>query len=352
MSLEAAFASLEDPCREQGRLHKLIDIIGIAFYGVISGCETWVDIADFAQDSEAWLKQFLELPNGIPSHDTFARVFQLLDPKCLQACYQTWIASLHEAVTEDRIAVDGKTMCSSHDGYHGKSAVHMLHAWLVEAGLVLAAHPIDAKTNEIPEIREILKLLHLQGCIVTLDAMGCQNAIVQALLHDHQADYVIALKGNQGQLHRYVQDHFGYADQHHPCLLGGTYARHEQIGKPRGVVERRVCEVIEMPLGFANLRDQGWIGLRSMVRIQYAHKHQDAWITTQTRYYITSLGADAQQLHRCVRQHWHVENKCHRVLDVTFRQDDSRIRIGHSPENFAMLQHIALGTPPATSQTH
>lgn len=342
MSLEEAFSDLQDPRRDQGRLHKLIDIISIAICGVISGCENWVEIVDFAEDSEAWFKQFLELPHGIPSHDTFGRVFQLLNPHQVQASYQKWIAGLHRRGVGEVVAVDGKTMRGSHDASSGKSAVHMLHAWSSEAGLVLGARAIDAKTNEIPQIPEILSLLHLEGCIVTLDAMGCQKAIVESIVKEHKADYVIALKGNQGQLYRYVQDHFGYADDHHPRLLGGRYDRHEQIGKPRGVVERRLCEVVEMPSGFADLEAQGWTGLRSMVRIQYAEKQGDDWVTKQIRYYITSLKANAEQLQRCVREHWHIENQCHRVLDVTFRQDDNRSRVGHSPENLAMLQHIAL----------
>lgn len=342
LSITDAFADLEDPRREHGRLHKLLDVVTIAICGVISGCETWVDIVDFANDKQDWFKTFLDLPHGIPSHDTFGRVFQLLDAQQVQAHYQTWIRSLHEVQGSDVVAIDGKTMRGSHDRYQGQSALHLLHAWSVEAGLVLATRPVGAKTNEIPEIPEILKLLHLEGCIVTLDAMGCQKTIVEAIVNEHQADYVIAVKGNQGQLATFIHEHFAFADAHHLRLLGGVYDRHEQIEKSRGVVERRICEVFEMPSGFVTLRQAGWSGLRSMVRIQYARKEGDDWMTTQTRYYITSLGADAQQLQRTVRQHWHVENKCHRVLDVTFRQDDSRIRTGYSPENFAMLQHVSL----------
>lgn len=340
--IKTAFADLEDPRREQGQLHKLIDIITIAICAVISGAETWVDIVDFGEDKREWLASFLELPHGIPSHDTFARVFQLLDPHQLQACYQQWIASVKTTMDGDTVAVDGKTMRRRHQRDQGKSAVHMLHAWSVEAGLVLGQRVVDGKTNEIPEIPELLNLLYLKGCIVTLDAMGCQTAIVQTLVEHHEADYVIALKQNQGSLYTYAQTMFAYADTHHPRLIG-KHSRSEQIGKPRGQVERRICEVLHDTEVLRDFREQqGWIGLKTIARVQYAQLQGNEWVTTLTRYFISSLPNDASQLLRTVRVHWHVENKLHRVLDVTFRQDDTRIRVGHSPESFAVLQHIAL----------
>lgn len=340
--IETAFADLEDPRREQGQLHKLIDIITIAICAVISGAETWVDIVDFGEDKAEWLGGFLDLPNGIPSHDTFARVFQLLDPDQLQACYQTWIRSVTSLLDRDTVAVDGKTMRRSHNRYEGKSAVHMLHAYSVEAGLVLGQRVVDEKTNEIPEIPALLKLLYLKGCIVTLDAMGCQTEIVQTIVEQCEADYVIVLKENQGSLYTYAKTMFAYADSHHPRLIG-EHSRAEQIGKPRGQVERRICELLHDTDVLRDFREQqGWSGLKTIARIQYAQLQGDAWVTTLTRYFIASLPNDASQLLRTVRAHWHVENKLHRVLDVTFRQDDTRIRVGHSPENFAVLQHIAL----------
>jgi predicted transposase YbfD/YdcC len=340
--IEAAFASLEDPRREQGRLHKLIDIITIAICAVISGAETWVDIVDFGEDKAEWVSGFLDLPNGIPSHDTFGRVFQLLDPQQVQACYQTWIRSVKTRVEADVVAVDGKTMRRSHDKYQGKSAVHMLHAWSVEAGLVLGQRVVGEKTNEIPEIPELLNLLYLKGCIVTLDAMGCQTEIVQTIVEHHEADYVIALKENQGSLYSYAEAMFAYADAHHPRLIG-AHSRTEQIEKPRGQVERRICLVLHDTEVLGDFREQqGWAGLKTIARVQYAQREGDQWRTTLTRYFISSLPNDAHQLLRTIRSHWHIENKLHRVLDVTFRQDDARIRVGHSPENFAVLQHIAL----------
>lgn len=341
-SIEDVFSQLEDPRREHGQLHKLLDIITIALCAVISGAETWVDIVDFGQDKSDWLGGFLELPNGIPSHDTFARVFQLLDPQQFQGCFQEWVGQIHGKVDQDIVAIDGKTMRRSHDHWWGKSAMHMLHAWSVEAGLVLAQQVVAEKTNEITQIPQILALLYLKGCIVTLDAMGCQTEIVEAIVDQHDADYVIALKDNQKALYQHVQDMFAYADTHHPRLIG-AYDRSEDIGKPRGIVERRICEVFTETDGLRLFREQhNWTGLKSMARIQYAQKQDDQWTTTQTRYFITSLPDDAAQILRTVRAHWHIENKLHRVLDVTFRQDDARIRVGHSPENFAVLQHMAL----------
>lgn len=341
-SLENAFRSLEDPRREQGQLHKLIDIITLAVCAVISGAETWVDIVDFGQDKELWLRGFLELPNGIPSHDTLARIFQLLDPGQLQACFQTWIREVRDQLEGEIVAIDGKTLRHSYDHSRQQSAVHLLHAWSVESGLVLAQREVGEKTNEIPEIPRILEVLYLKGCIVTLDAMGCQTEIVETLIKRHEADYVIALKANQGRLYEAIRDIFRYADAHHPRLMG-AYSRAEQIEKPRGKVERRICEVFYETDIIQYFREQhGWVGLHSVARIQYAHLIDGEWVTTLIRYFISSLPNDAQQILRTVRSHWHIENKLHRVLDVTFRQDDSRIRIGHSPQNFAVIQHIAL----------
>lgn len=340
--IEAAFEDLQDPRREQGRHHKLIDIITIAICAVISGAETWVDIVDFGEDKQDWLRGFLELANGIPSHDTFGRVFQLLDPYQIQMCYQMWIRQVSEQLDRDIVAIDGKTMRRSHDQWTGKKAVHLLHAWSVEAGLVLGQRVVDAKTNEIPEIPALLELLYLKGCIVTLDAMGCQTEIVQAIVEQHEADYVIALKANQGSLYTYAETLFFYADNHHPRLIG-AYSHAEQMGKPRGQVERRICDVLHDTEILRDFREQqGWAGLKTLARIHYAQLQGDQWVTTLTRYFISSLPNDASQLLRATRAHWHIENKLHRVLDVTFRQDDTRIRVGHSPENFAVLQHIAL----------
>lgn len=342
--LEAAFADLQDPRREQGRLHKLMDIIVVAVCAVVSGGETWVDIVDFAEDKEAWLREFLELPNGIPSHDTFARVFQLLDPEELQLGYQKWIRSIKPVLADrDIVPIDGKTMRRSHDRAQNKSAVHLLHAWSVEAGLVLGQRVVASKSNEIPEIPELLKLLSLKGCIVSVDAMGCQRRIANAIVEQHEADYVLALKENQGELHQTVKELFDFADAHHPRLLGGRYSRAEATGKPRGRVERRTCEVLRDVEVLTPFREQkGWTGLQSIVRLEYAQLDDGKWQKKMTRYFISSLQSDAQEFLRVIRAHWHIENKLHRVLDVTFRQDDSRIRVGHSPENFAVLQHIAL----------
>lgn len=341
-SIEDVFSQLEDPRREHGQLHKLIDIITIAVCAVISGAETWVDIVDFGCDKEDWLQGFLALPNGIPSHDTFARVFQLLDPQQLQACFQEWVHQITSRVEGDVVAIDGKTLRGSHDRWCGKAAVHLLHAWSVEAGLILAQQVVDDKTNEITVIPDLLEILYLKGCIVTLDAMGCQTEIVEAIVDQHEADYVIALKENQKALYQHLQEIFAYADRHHPRLIG-AYDRTQHIGKPRGVVERRICEVFYDTDGLRLFREQhNWAGLKSIARVQYAKKQGDEWVTTQTRYFISSLDAPAAQILRTIRSHWHIENKLHRVLDVTFRQDDARIRVGHSPENFAVIQHIAL----------
>lgn len=340
--VEEIFGKLKDPRREQGRLYQLSDIIVIAVCAMISGAETWVDIADFGVDKEEWLREFLELPNGTPSHDTIARVFQMLDPTALQICFQEWMVHLQSNRGEDVVAIDGKTMRGSHDGYHHQKAIHLLHAWSSELGMVLGMRKVAEKTNEIPEIPQLLAMLHLKDTIVTLDAMGCQKEIVHTIVKEKEADYVIALKGNQGSLYTHAQAMFTFWDQHHPRLIGDS-TQVQLIEKPRGKVERRICSVLHDTDVLRDFREsQGWTGLQTLARIEFAQLQEDQWVTTQTRFFISSLGKDAQQILRAVRLHWEVENKLHRVLDVTFRQDDSRIRIGNSPENLACLQHISL----------
>ncbi len=338
-SLEKCFSKLPDP-RVEGRCgHKLIDIIIIAICAVIAGAETWVDIETFGRTKQSWLSDFLELPNGIPVHDTFGRVFGALDAKAFQRCFMRWVEAVFRVTAGQVVAIDGKTVRRSHDKTIGKDAIHMVSAWASENGLVLGQRKVDEKTNEITAIPELLRLLNVAGCIVTVDAMGCQKKIAQAI-RDERADYVLRVKGNQGHLDQDVRDWFDYADQVAFKDMPSSY--NEQVNKGHGRIEIRRCWAVSDPLAFDYIRHyEGWPDLQTIVRVQRERQFPDK-VEIETAYYISSLPNDAKLLLHATRQHWSIENSLHWVLDVTFREDDSRIRTGNSPQNMAVLRHLAL----------
>lgn len=329
-------AVLEDPRIERQRRHKLGDILVIAVCAVLCGAESFPAIEDFGQVRYAWLKQFLELPNGIPSHDTFNRVLRVLDPVQFQACFLSWMQAVAEETQGEVVAIDGKTLRRSFDRSSAKRAIHMVSAWATENGVVLGQRKVDDKSNEITAIPELLELLALKGCIVTIDAMGCQRAIAQQIVED-QADYVLALKENQPMLHQAVEQFWATgpeADAHRTqCEY---YAQHEHgHGRTEGRCYWITDDLPELGVG------QPWPGLQSIGMVE-ATRTLAGQTTVEQRFYLTSLAADAQVFARAVRNHWGIENGLHWTLDVTFREDQSRLRKGHGPENFAVLRHIAL----------
>ena len=338
-SIENCFGEIEDH-RVRGRCwYPLIEVLTIAICGVIAGAETWVDIETFGKSKQEWLGQFLELERGIPSHDTFGDVFAMIDGDEFQQSFVRWVESAFIVTEGQVVGIDGKTARRSHDKGIGKDAIHMVSAWASETGICLGQRKTDDKSNEITAIPQLLELLHLSGCIVTIDAMGCQKKIAQKI-RDKKADYVLSVKDNQGNLHQDVQDWFAHADQVKFANMAHDY--HQTINKAHGRIEIRKCWVITDPMAFEYIRHyDGWADLRGIVRVERERRLPDK-VEQETAYYITSSSACAETLLHATRQHWAVENSLHWVMDVTFQEDQMRTRNGDSPQNLVVLRHIAL----------
>ena len=332
------FSPLEDPRIERTKRHKLIDIITITICAVICGADGWNDIELYGKCKYKWLKKFLELPNGIPSHDTFARVFSLLNPEQLQQCFLKWIESISQITFGEIVAVDGKTLRHSLNSSKGKSAIHMVSAWATTNGLVLGPRKVDDKSNEITAIPELLKVLSLKGCIVTIDAIGCQKKIIKQIV-SQDAEYVIALKKNQGGLYERVEKLFEQA-RLNDCqdLIKSEY---RQSSNDHGRKETRYCQIL------TNINQEidpngEWKDLNSIACVDYLRTEKGK-TSLETRYFISSINAQGHKsIALAIRKHWCVENQLHWVLDVSFNEDDSRIRKDNAPENLAIIRHIAL----------
>ncbi len=341
-SIDVHFGGLTDPRVERTRAHRLSDLITIALCAVVCGANDWVAVETFGHAKEAWLRTFLPLPGGIPTHDTFGRVFARLDPAELQRGFLRWVQAVVGELPPQVVAVDGKTLRHSADRSSGQAALHLVSAWATASGLVLGQQATDAKSNEITAIPHLLRLLALDGCVVTIDAMGCQRAIA-AQLHAQGADYVLALKANQPTLHATVMAAFADAraqggDAWHP--LEQDHA--QTLDKGHGRVERRRVTVLSDPDLLACLDPTGaWPGLRAVVEVQ-AERRVGAAPATEHRYYLASLPPDAALLGQAIRAHWGVENRLHWVLDVQFREDASTVRVGDGAHTFAVLRHLAL----------
>ena len=324
------FAELRDPRVERNREHLQEEILLIAIAAVLSGAESWNDIAEYGEDKLAWLKTFLTLPSGIPSHDTFNRVFAALAPEQLENGFVAWVSSIAKLTAGEVVAIDGKSMCGTRETGK-KTLVHMVSAWAEGNGLVLGQRKVEEKSNEITAIPKLLDALELAGTVVTIDAMGCQREIAGRIV-EKKADYVLAVKQNQGLLAEQVKDSF---------LLLESDAVAEEIDCGHGRVERRRCSVIA-DLGLIE-KSAEWPSLQALVRIEAERYHKVSGKTErEIRYYITSLRPDAARLNSVVRQHWGIENKLHWVLDVGFGEDLSRKRAGHAAQNFSLLNRIAL----------
>ena len=338
-SLEACFGDMPDP-RVEGRCdHVLVEILLIAVCAVLCGAESWSEVEEFGKAKAAWLKQYLTLAAGIPSHDTFSRVFRLLDAAEFQRRFRQWVERYFPVPAGQIIAVDGKTIRGSRDAFHGQDAIHLVSAWASESGILLGQRKVDTKSNEITAVPELLRLLFIKGCVVTVDALNCQKDIAQSII-EQQADYVFALKGNHPQLHQDVVDWFAWAQGRDFRDVPHTF--HQTVNKGHGRVEIRRCWAIHDPLALESMGYyQGWAGLRSVVMVQRERRLATA-TQTETVYYLSSLPADAERLLAATRAHWSVENTFHWTLDVVFAEDASRVRLDEAPENLAVIRHIAL----------
>ena len=335
-SVLAHFQTLPDPRMPRTRRHTLADILVITLCGVICGADDWAALERFGNAKLTWFRTFLALPHGIPSHDTFGRVFAALDPEAFKAAFLAWVGTLAAVMPGDVIAIDGKTLRHTFDTAADKAAIHMVSAWATAQGLCLGQVKTDAKSNEITAIPKLLEVLALAGRVVTIDAMGCQTAIAGAI-HAKGGDYVLSLKGNQTRLHDDVRTFFLDAEAH--AFAGTPHTTAETVDGDHGRIEIRRAWATD---DLAWLADRPrWPGLRSVLRVD-ATRTLGERTTCETRFFISSLPSDAALLARVVRSHWAIENSLHWVLDVAMHQDQTRIRTDHAPENLAILHHIAL----------
>ena len=330
------FEDLTDPRMERTKRHALLDILILAVCATLGNADGWADIERFGRTKCDFFRTFLELPNGIPSHDTFGRVFARLDPAALMACIQQWLNALGTAVAGEVVAIDGKTLRGSFDTAAGKNPLHLVSAWACEARLTLGQMAVEAKSNEITAIPLLVELLDLKGCIVTIDAMGCQREIAAAI-RGREADYVLAVKDNQPSLLHAVQEAFlAHAAED---FSDPTLRRLKTVERSHGRDETREYYIVAAPaalVGGGQWKDVRSIGMVCRTRLVNGAE------TDELVYYLSSLPPKVRQFAKAVRGHWGIENRLHWSLDVTFAEDKSRARKDHSPLNLGMLRRLAL----------
>jgi predicted transposase YbfD/YdcC len=336
MTLEEAFGGLQDPRTGPAQRHDLREMIVMALCAVLCGADSWVDVAEWAEDNESWLRQYLVLEHGTPSHDTFGRVFRILDAAVFERCFRSWIGDL-VGVVDGVVAVDGKTMCGSREGEN--TALHMISAFATEAGLSLGQEATRGKGHEIAAIKALLDTLMLKGCIVTIDAIGCQTEIAQRVV-DQGGDYLLAVKDNQGNLAAALREFF--ADGQVGGFGALAVSRYETVEKDHGRIETRsAIWVTELSWLDRPLR-QHWPKLAGVGMVE-RRREIGGKVSTEWAFYIGSKGIGcAETFAKAARAHWGIENRLHWVLDVTFREDDCRVRKGHGPQNLSVLRKFAL----------
>jgi predicted transposase YbfD/YdcC len=329
------FADLTDP-RRRKVVYPLINIVAIAICAVIAGADDFVSIAEWGRQKRDWLSKILDLSSGIPSHDRFNAVFAALKPAEFEKCLVSWITALHELTAGQVVAIDGKTLRHSYDKATGKSAIHMVSAWATANHISLGQVVVDAKSNEITAIPQLLQLLEISGSVVTIDAMGCQTAIAETIVNGG-ADYVLAVKDNQPTLHAGIAAHF--LDQMEDDFARIKVSQHETKERGHGRDEHRTYMVCDAPADLPDLAR--WKNLKR-IGIAISETIRDGKTTDEVRYYILSRKMSARSFGAAVRGHWGIENRLHWQLDMTFGEDQCRIRKGNADANFSILRRTAL----------
>ena len=338
-NIEKHFVDLPDPRTGNATQHIFLEILVIAICAVICGADGWTDIELFGRKKKKWLKTFLELPKGIPSHDTFGRVFAKIKPEEFQKRFMEWVKAIETLTHGQVIAVDGKQLRGSHDHEQGKSAIYMVNAWATANQLVLGQRKVDEKSNEITAIPKLLQVLEISGCIVTIDAIGTQTEIAKTIIQK-DGDYLLSVKENQGRLFSDIQFLFETDARYAFEQVAHSYAK--TVNKDHGRIEVRECWAIDHEEYLNQLYGrENWMGLKCIVRIVSRRQIGDK-VEHKIRYFISSLPANAKTILKAKRDHWKIENQVHWVLDIAFREDNSRVRIDHAAENLSVLRHMAL----------
>jgi predicted transposase YbfD/YdcC len=334
-SFESCFIELKDPRVDRTKFYPLVEILFTVLCGSICGAESWRDFVDFGEERIDFLKKYYAYKHGIPSKNTFSRVFSALNPEMFKKCFIDWVNSL-QALLNEVIAIDGKTLRSSADSLNGRSAIHMVSAFASGAKLILAQQVVDEKSNEITAIPKLLALLDLRGHTVSIDAMGTQKAIAKQII-DQGGDYILALKGNQGTLNEdvrlFLETEWG--------KTGATAIedKHYDVDKGHGRIETRHC-IVSSQIDWLPQKE-AWAGLKTIIMVEETQKMKEKE-SIERRFFISSLPPQAQGLSSAIRAHWSIENQVHWVLDVVFNEDQSSVRKDNAPENMALIRHIAL----------
>jgi predicted transposase YbfD/YdcC len=339
-NFKSIFSQIDDPRSDINKLHRLDDILLIGIIAVICAADTWKDMETYAKAKKDFLGSFLDLPNGIPSDDTFNRVFSRLDPEQFERCFVDWVLCLVELTNGEVIPIDGKTLRGA-KANGKKSPIHMVSAWASKNNMVLGQVKVSEKSNEITAIPKLLELIAIKDCVITIDAMGCQEDIAKAIVKQ-EADYILAVKENQKQLYQDIEDEFKF---------GKTIQTHTHEDLGHGRIETRKCSVIN---NFKFIENQGkWVALKGIIKIESTREFKNSSKPNEkaTRYYITSLKTNAETLQKMIRLHWGIENKLHWCLDVAFSEDASRKRSGNAAQNFSVLSKIALNLLRQDKQT-
>jgi predicted transposase YbfD/YdcC len=334
LSVKVHFRKLRDPRRKHGQRHRFLDVIVIAICAVIAGSNCWTDIAAFGRRRHAWLKRFLALPNGIPSHDTFERVFQLISPQAFGACFQQWMLVLAETVGCTHIAIDGKTLRRS--GSSDLGPLHLVSAWATKNHLSLGQVAVDAKSNEITAIPQLLELLDLHGALVTIDAIGCQKEIA-AKIRAGGGHYVLTVKDNQENLLTDIQECMAQADEDDFAKI--DHDTYTSVSEGHGRRERRSYTIIRDPVGIRNRH--AWRDLK-VIGMCYSERTVQGKTSEEARYFIGSKKASARYYAQALRDHWRIENCLHWQMDVSFREDENRTRERNAAQNMALLRRLAV----------